>query len=208
MKRNIKPFAVEFKGKRKPVADLRSLEFTSQFMQEPTTSFGHAFSEALRGSSVFQNANSYFKTEPEPAPEPVQAASSEQPWMDDLLPPREQQPETPTSGRILKALDEVDPLQERLAKAARRGRPPSTQNALVVIQPARPRGRPRKTPEVRQEPPPQRILLPVLYDPTPRVVPLKNVTSDAGRNIREKWTTRTKLAPGERWKKRLPKVCW
>lgn len=119
--------------------------------------------------------------------------------------------------RILQSLTEEDPVHLILADEAaqprkRRGRP-----AKIRVEgetpPPKPRGRPRKVVTETREMPVQAPapVVPREAAPVPRLVVAQQARKLPGYvrgDIYSRWARHDTLRPGERWKKRLSKVCW
>jgi hypothetical protein len=137
-------------------------------------------------------------------------------------PSAEEQPgsdaDAPATRRILPSLTEEDPVHLILADEAaqprkRRGRP-----AKIRVEgestPPKPRGRPRKVvPEARDLPAREAPAPVVLHEPAPTSRPVvesqpRKLPGYVRGDIYSRWARHDTLRPGERWKKRLPKICW
>lgn len=137
-------------------------------------------------------------------------------------PPSDEQPgneTSPTAGRrILPSLTEEDPVHTILASEVitpkRRGRPAKIHAAPdegeSEVAPSRPRGRPRKQVVVTPPSAPELEFVFPELESTLAVVPYpaQKLRGYVRGEIYARWARHETLRPGERWKRRLPKVCW
>ncbi|MDB5593433.1 MAG: hypothetical protein JWM36_394 [Hyphomicrobiales bacterium] len=155
------------------------------------------------------------------APRESAATSAAEQLFKKPTPPVEEQPGSDTDAhaarRILPSLTEEDPVHLILADEAaqprkRRGRP-----AKIRVEgetpPPRPRGRPRKVVAEIPNVPVQAHAPVVLHEPAPAARPVaapqsRKLPGYVRGDIYSRWARHDTLRPGERWKKRLPKICW
>ena len=194
MRRSTKPFTVEVKkrggGRRRDVADA-----PSGLADPPAPSFGQMVGRDMR----FRDAENLFRTLT-----PVEAgfAEPEQTLFVSAEPP----PQTPDAAprRILPdlvaeaALSDATVAAEPAPAPRRRGRPPKDRDALP--QPAKSR--------TRAVAPADEETIPVLDMPEPvlEMVPAVLYLEASARRRAARATDN--LPRAERWKRRLPKVCW
>lgn len=221
MRRPVRPFQVEYKNARRrapilpPIPETPVSDFEAD--QPPQTSdqpaptrdiwanSNDAYEQALRAAeAVFGRRAEAPLAPPEPAPQPdVPAAAFFKPVVDAEPASAPASSSPPTTGRILEALDQPQPVIDE-PPARQRGRPRLIRDPLPKpIRPARARA---------PEPIPAKPVIPVeaiLPRATLRVAArVGEPTFDAGAGLREKWVTRQALPPGQRWRRRLPREAW
>ena len=213
MRRPVKPFVTEYRGGSRrannasgqgPRLDLNRPE-ADRADARPAEPWGSALSTPPAGSSggpqedgyeaALRAADALFSGQRQPAAAADGSATAE------AAPPH------PSGGRILRAIDETpSPELARLeAEHApkRRGRKPGSKNkpkfTAEVTQPA------VAVPPPPSEAPPHPIMARVAT--LPAAVARIATPSVGPRSGRYAWV-RTKLKPGEQWKRRIPKVAW
>ena len=144
-----------------------------------------------------------------------QASSTQALSTDDVPAAPPVEAPSPTGGRILRAIDEPPDttLAEIEAERApkRRGRKPGSKNKPKV-QAATPSSRPAPEPVFDEDdetiPFGESPLAPRPGHSAPRLSPPLAFPTLVSRGARRFAWVRTKLGPGEQWKRRLPKVIW
>jgi RNA binding Region len=232
MRRPVKPFVTEYRGgSRRPsghgsgpgmdlfksepnhaVASQPSLSWAPPAPSAPSEPQEDGYEAALRAADALLSG----KRAAPAAPAPVPALSTEQP-----APPapagESVQPFPPTSGRILRAIDEPPSpemleLQRLEAEHAskKRGRKPGSKNkpkvAALVSEPIEDEEEP-----VAPPPPAAAPVVPVVSVAAAlaarAIATAPRKVQAAAPNERYAWV-RTRLKPGQQWKRRLPKVAW
>lgn len=232
MRRPMKPFLTEYKSSQRRPKDAFDTSQTS-FGSSDTAfdSGGHSprgngmpsedsYEAAMRAADALFSAPASPKpsTKASIKPSPSPATPSTKAFFSDASPP-EEQPFAPEAagraasaaggGRILRAIEEtpVDPFAALEAERApkRRGRKPGSKNkpklpvtAMDAVVPAH---KPKLKPSPRHEP-----KIPVAI-PAILAAPASPPVMQQRSTERFAWV-RTSLRPGEKWKRRIPKVAW
>ncbi len=187
MRRSTKPFTVEVKkrgGRRRDAGDL-----------VPERGANPSFDEVVGRDIRFRDAESLFRAVP-----PVETGFAEPETAPPVAIEPAPLPSDPAPRRILPDLIAEAALSEATLAAVpeprRRGRPPKDRTE----DPPRP-VRPRKSPELEFE---EDVPVAEIYEiaPPPAVLYL---AASARRRARR---ATDNLPRAERWKRRLPKVCW
>ncbi|WP_158807090.1 hypothetical protein [Beijerinckia sp. L45] len=230
MRRPVKPFVTEYKG---PIRRPGQAAGSAQRLQSEEFSYATAANEVFSRSggdmprhnpedayeAALRAADALFSPA-EKAPEPkLSAPRFESTAMADHDQPDIESGDAPGSGgRILRAIDETPApgLAELEAEREpkRRGRKPGSKNkpkAPVFIDDV-PRAPVQARPAPSTPPP---VFRDADFDaprPAPEATPRPATTTPSSTyrsrdEERFAWV-RTKLKPGEEWKRRLPKVCW
>ena len=208
MRQPLKPFSVEVRhsARRKPVP-------TASQPRDLLTSLGpskdDAYDAALKAADALFGQSAAMEQH---AADAASVAIEES----DPTTPISAQPSSPRPpGRILQAIeaapDPVMALEAEKAPAARRGRPPGSKNK--VQRPAAASKRGAKDGRLEVVPKAADALITALFgrsdeaDPPPVVSRAPILLPDDGERLRFSWI-RKELQPGERWKRRMSRVCW
>ena len=234
MRRPVKPFVTEYRGGSRrpsgqgsgPGLDLFKSEPNHAVASQPSLSSWappvpsapsepqeDSYEAALRAADALFSGKRTAPAAPAPAPvaKPAERPASSAPAGESA------QPVPPTSGRILRAIDEPPSaemleLQRLEAEHApkKRGRKPGSKNkpkvAAIVSEPI--------DDEEEAVVPPPPTAAPVVPVVTVAAALAARAIATAPRKVqaaapneRYAWV-RTRLKPGQQWKRRLPKVAW
>lgn len=237
MRRPVKPFVTEYKGpnrrpghpvgatQRQPPEEFSYASAANEVFARPQADNTQRHSAEDSYEAALRAADALFSPSEKPATSVMSAPRVDHSAIaDQEQPGLEAAPSDPVAhgngGRILRAIDEppVPGLAELEAEHApkRRGRRPGSKNKVKVPvfedDAPRPTSYARPTPSVPSfdfddEAFDDARPAPVVAA-APRAAPKAPATSYRERDDERFSWVRTKLKPGEEWKRRLPKVCW
>lgn len=219
MRRPVKPFVTEYRGagRRQSAAggQVPKADFSSLDQEPPSPEPRPAFRSVAEPSedsyeAALRAADALFSAKSERPGAPAAVAAPEPDATSDA-------PEAhPAGGRILRVLDEPpDPEMLRLeAERApkRRGRKPGSKNKpkpAAIESESSPASLAHALPAMEAEVAPPASALPARVLAMPARLPavLSSAARPPAAGDKYAWV-RTKLKPGQQWKRRLPKVAW